>query len=499
MASRKSPALKSSVKSTVARAVKAPARVLKRATRKAAASGRKASVSARTAAPSRGTAGASTGALKLPTLHESTTSSGLKVIAAERGPLPLVSMRLVLRAGSATDPAGKHGLADFTARLLRRGTRRLSAQQIDETVEFVGASLGVGVGEDSMSIAITTPAEHFAQMLGVLGQLVREPTFPQSEVDDARERALAQFANDLDDPSVIADRAMVRALWGDHPYGHDVGGSSRTVSTFTRDDVVRFHQERMGPKVAMLVVVGAVKPERVAAAAEEAFVGWEGGPDAPPVIPPVKRIPQAGRVLIVDKPDQTQSQVRLGGPGFRMGHEDYFPATAMNIALGGGFTSRLMNEIRVNRGLTYGVSSWFDAMNAGGVFALSTFTKTASTREIIDVALGEIGSVREKGLKPRELADAQAYLAGLYPLRTETNESVAAVISDIRIHGLGDDWVEKFRDRLRAVTPKQVAAAAKKYCFTEPPAIVVLGRADEVKKLLKGLGPISVVPASEYE
>jgi zinc protease len=487
MATRKT-SLKS-LKSAAVRAVKAPARAVKRATRKAAPAGRK-------AAPARK---ASTGALTLPTLHESSLPSGLKVIAAERGPLPLVSMRLVLRAGSSTDPENKHGLADFTARLLRRGTKRLTAQAIDEAVEFVGASLGVGVGEDTLSIAITTPAEHFAQMLGILGQLVRDPIFPQSEVDDARERALAQFANDLDDPSVIADRALVRALWEDHPYGHDVGGSTRTVSTFTRDDVVRFHKERMGPKVAMLVVVGAVSPARVAAAAEEAFVGWEGGPDAPIVVPPLGRIAKAGRVVLVDKPDQTQSQVRLGGPGFRMGHEDYFPATAMNIALGGGFTSRLMNEIRVNRGLTYGVSSWFDAMNADGVFALSTFTKTASTREIIDVALGEIGSVREKGLKPRELADAQTYLAGLYPLRTETNESIASSIADTRLHGLGDDWVEKFRDRLRAVTPRQVSAVAKKYCFAQPPVVVVLGRAEEVQKKLRGLGPITVVPASEYE
>ncbi|MFP2932779.1 M16 family metallopeptidase [Pyxidicoccus sp. 3LG] len=499
MASRKKPSLKSTVKSAVARAVKAPARAAKRVTRKPVASGRKATEPRPSASGRKASAHVSTGALKLPSLHETTTSGGLKVIAAERGPLPLVSVRLVLRAGASTDPDGKFGLADFTARLLRRGTRRLNAQAIDEAVEFVGASLGVGVGEDTMSIALTTPSEHFAQMLGVLGQLVREPTFPESEVDDSRERALAQFANDLDDPSTIADRAMTRALWGDHPYGHDVGGSARTVATFTRDDVVRFHRERMGPKVAMLVVVGAVDPKRVFAAAEESFAGWEGGPDAPIVVPPLKRIAQAGRVVLVDKPDQTQSQVRLGGPGFRMGHEDYFPATAFNVALGGGFTSRLMNEIRVNRGLTYGVSSWFDAMKADGVFALSTFTKTASTREIIDVALAEIGKVREKGLKPRELADAQAYLAGVYPLRTETNESIAGSIAEARLNDLGDDWVEKFRDRLRAVTPKQAAAAAKKYAFAQPPTVVVLGRAEEVKKQLKGLGPITVVPASEYE
>jgi len=475
-------------KSSPRRAAKKPAaRATKSAPRKSAS---------RKAAPVTSSASR---ALVFPTLHESTTSSGLRVVAAERGPLPMVSMRLVIRAGSATDLAGKHGIADFAGRLLRRGTRRLNAEAIDEAVEFVGASLGVGVGEDTLSVAITTPAEHFAQMLGIMGQLVKEPSFPESEVVDARERALAQFANDLDEPSVIADRALVRALWGNHPYGHDVSGSAKTVATFTRDDVVRFHQERMGPKVAMLVVVGAVDPKRVAAAAEEAFAGWTGGPEAPLVIPPLAKVAKAGKVIVVDKPDQTQSQVRMGGPGYRTGHEDYFPSTAMNVALGGGFTSRLMNEVRVNRGLTYGIGCWFDAMNAAGIFALSTFTKTESTREIIDVSLAEIAKMRDSGIKPGELRDAQAYMGGLYPLRTETNESIASSIADIRLNGLGDDWVMNFRDRLRAVTPKQVAAVAKKYCFAEPPAIVVLGKADAVKKQLRGLGPISVVQASEYE
>ncbi|WP_224363076.1 M16 family metallopeptidase [Hyalangium versicolor] len=439
-------------------------------------------------------------ALKLPVTTETTTSSGLQVLAAERGPLPLVSVRLVLRAGSSTDPKDKFGLADFTVRLLRRGTARLSADEIDETVEFVGASLAAGVSEDLMSLYVTTPAEHFPAMLSVLGQLVREPSFPEKEVELARERSLAQFANDLDDPGTIADRAFTRALWGDHPYGHDVGGSASHVRTFTREDVVRFHRERIGPKGALLVVVGAVKPEVVAAEAEKAFAGWSQSEQLDPQpAPAVEGIAQAGKILIVDKPDQTQSQVRIGGPGYRLGHPDYFAATAMNIALGGGFTSRLVNEIRVERGLSYGVGSYFDAMNAGGAFAISTFTKTASTREIINVALGEVAKVRKGGVTPRELKSAQTYLAGLYPMRTETNDSVASIIADIRVHGLGEDWVEKFRDRLRAVTPKQVKAASAKYLFPQAPAIVVLGKASEVQKQLKGLGPISVAQVSEYE
>jgi zinc protease len=444
--------------------------------------------------------GAASRPLKLPATTETTTSSGLQVLAAERGPLPLVSMRLVLRAGSSTDPKDKHGLADFTARLLRRGTAQMNADAIDEAVEFVGASLAAGVSEDLMSLYITTPAEHFPAMLSVLGQLVREPTFPEKEVELARERALAQFANDLDDPSTIADRAFTQALWGDHPYGHDVGGSASHVRTFTREDVVRFHRERIGPRGALLVVVGAVKPELVAAEAEKAFAGWKQPEQKDPLmVPPLDRVAQAGRVILVDKPDQSQSQVRIGGPGYRIGHPDYFAATAMNIALGGGFTSRLVNAVRVERGLSYSVGSYFDTMSAAGIFAISTFTKTASTREIIDVALEQVARVRDNGITTRELKTAQTYLAGLYPLRTETNESVASIIADIRVHELGEDWVELFRDRLRAVTPRQVKAVAAQYLFPQPPAIVVLGKASEARKQLKGLGTLSVVPVSEYE
>jgi len=445
------------------------------------------------------TAFAASSKLQLPPIHESRTTSGITVLSAERGPLPLVAIRLVIRAGSAQDPADKHGLADFTARLLRRGTVKRSADELDEAVEFVGASLSVGVSEDAFSVYVTTPVEHFAPMLEIMGELVREPSFPANEVKMARERALAQFANDLDDASLIADRAFARALWGDHPYGHEVGGSAAHVKTFTREDVVRFHGQHLGPRIAQLVVVGAVNAQDVTREAERVFGKWKGGPETAPVVPPIEKIARPGQVLLVDKPDQSQSQVRIGGRGFRVGHPDYFPAVATNIALGGGFISRLVDEIRVNRGLSYGAESFFDSLAAGGVFGVSTFTKTESTREIIDVALEEVRKVRESGITARELKSGQTYLSGLYPLRTETNESVASGISDSRLNGLGDDWVEKFRDRLKAVTVKEAAAVAGKYFLADKPTIVVLGKASEVKKQLKGLGPLTVVPASDYE
>jgi zinc protease len=334
-------------------------------------------------------------------------------------------------------------------------------------------------------------------MLEVMGQLVREPSFPEPEVETARRRVLAQLANDLDDPALVADRALARALWGDHPYGHDVSGTSEDVERFTRAEVEWFHHQWYGPRIAMLVVVGAVDPDVALDAAERAFGGWSGGPSGPPSIPSLERAVGTGRVLLVDKPDQTQSQVRIGALAMRRGAPDWIPALVMNTALGGGFTSRLVNEIRVNRGLSYGAGSGFDGMLAGGSFSISTFTKTESTAEIIRVALEQVRKMRAKGPTQRELSTAQTYMAGLYPLRLETNESVAAAIAEVRLYALGDDWVAKYRERVRAVTRAQATAAARTWLPGEDPAIVVVGNQAKATPQLAGFGPIDVRPLAE--
>lgn len=437
------------------------------------------------------------GEVKMPRFEVHTTAEGLTIHAAKRGPLPLVAVRLILRCGSAEDPAGKEGLADFTVRLMRRGTEKLSADAINEEVEFVGASLGMGSAEDSISFGTTTPSEHFEAMLDVLGQIVREPSFPEAEFVTAKSRTLAQHANDLDDPGTVADRAFLRALWGDHPYGHEIGGGEKSVQDFKRDDVVRFYREHLGPKIATLIVVGDVDPKVVFRAAERAFAGWSGGPELT-VVPPPRLTPAAsGQVIVVDKPEQTQSQVRMGTMGFAKGAPDLFPARVMNMALGEGFTSRLVNEIRVNRGLSYGVGSHFETLRAGGTFSISTFTKTSSTREIIEVALAETEKVRKRGITAVELQRAKTYLAGLFPLRLETNEALAGARAEIVLYGLGEDWVERYRERVHAVTLPQARAVAARYCFPEPPAIVVVGKADQIRKQVSRFGEVKVWTLAE--
>lgn len=440
---------------------------------------------------------ATRGEVRLPPLEEFTTHGGMKVIVARREPIPLVSVRLVLLGGGATDPAGRFGMADFTARLLRRGSAERTADQINDAVEFVGASLASGASEDFSAVNFTTPAKHLEPMLEVMASLVREPTFPEGEVESARRRVLAHLANDLDDPGLVADRALTHALWGDHPYGHDTGGTERDVARFTRDDVVAFHKARFGPRVAMLVIVGAVDPARVRKSIERLFGDWTGGPDEAPKFPAREKAALAGRVLLIDKPEQTQSQIRLGGMAIRRGGPGWLPASVMNTILGGGFTSRLVKEIRVKRGLSYGAGSGFDGMMAGGTFSVSSFTKTESTSELIAVARDELAKMHARGPTEKELDTARTYMAGLYPLRLETNESVAAAIAETRLFDLGDDWVTNYRERVRAVTRKEAQEVARRLLPVEHPAVVVVGNAAKVKKHLKGLGPIEVKAHTE--
>jgi len=434
--------------------------------------------------------------VRLPMLFETVTPGGLKIVIARRGPLPLASIHLVLRAGSSSDPRGKAGLAEFVAELLRRGTRRRSADEINEAVEFYGAALSCGADEDTLSVRVSTPSEHLGTMLRIVSELVREPSFPPKEVAAARERLVAQLANDLDDPALLADRALLRALWGDHPYGHDVAGTARDAASFVRRDAVDFHRARFGPRVGLLIIVGLIEPWQARVWAERAFARWSGGPRSPPEIPTAK-IPALPGPLLVDKPEQTQSQVRMGGPGFPKGHPDLFAATVMNTALGGGFTSRLMQEIRVNRGLSYGASSNFERLMAGGAFTVSSFTKTESTRKLIDVAVSVIRKMRREGPTAEEVEAAETYVAGLFPMRFETNEAVAAAIAEIRVYGLGDRWVQRFVPGIKAVTRPMAAAAAKKYLFDRPPTMVVVGNAAAVRKQLGGLGRLRVIQAAE--
>ena len=434
--------------------------------------------------------------IELPPLHEERLPNGLEVVVARRPGVPLVAVRLVLPAGSALDPVRGEGLASLVVQCARRGTKARSGREIDEAAEALGAELGASADEDSSGFGISAPAESLAPLLDLVLEVATSPSFPAKEVDRIRRREAAGLANLLDEPGAVADRAMLRAAYGAHPYAHAPDGRMRHLARLQRADLVAFHRRYFGAAGATLVLVGAVDPEKALALARRRLAGWKGA-DSPPPVPPAPE-PGSRRVVVVDKPDATQVQVRIALPAFARSSPEYIPAVVANAVFGGGFTSRLMEAIRVNRGLSYGVRSRFATSRAGGLFFVSSFTKTATAGELVEVALEEARRYCDGGPGAEELERAKAYLAGLYPLSLETHDQLAEKLADLRLFGLPVEHVTEYRERVRAVTADECLAVARRHFPLDGRGVVVaVGPARDVAPQLERFGPVEIVPAKQ--
>ena len=433
------------------------------------------------------------GPIVLPPIRRERLDNGLQVVVAERQGIPLAAARLVLRGGSALDPPGRGGLAHLAALAARRGTRRRSGPEIDLTVESLGAELGAGVDEDASYFGLSAPLEVLPRCVEILADVATAPTYPTSEVERLRRREIAALAHDLDEPSIIADRAMLELAFGHHPYGHPPEGRTRDLKVTRRADVAAFHTRHYGPASAMLVVVGTAPTEQVLDLARRRFGRWRGADGAAVAVAPPP--PPRPAVMVVDKPDVTQSQVRIASGGFPRRSPDYHSGVVASALLGGGFTSRLMEAIRVNRGLSYGVRSRFATSGSGGLFFISTFTKVETTAEIVEVALEETARFCEGGPTAEELERMQSYLCGLYPLSLETHDQLAEKLADLALFDLPETEVSGFREKIRAVTAESCRDVGRRYFPLTDRVIVAVGPARTIARSLERFGPVTVIPA----
>jgi zinc protease len=313
-------------------------------------------------------------------------------------------------------------------------------------------------------------------------------------VERLRRREVAALAHDLDEPGVVADRATLMAAYGDHPYGHPAEGRGRDLASVRRADLATFHARHWRPSRATLVVVGPVEAARTVALAVKRFGGWRGATGAELEIAPPA--PPAGpAVVIVDRPDLSQAQIRIASAGYPRSHPDYAAGVVAGAILGGGFTSRLMEAIRVNRGLSYGVRSRFVTGRAGGLFTFSSFTKVETAGELVQVALEEVARFRDGGPTEEELERTRGYLCGLYPLALETHEQWAEKLGEVELFGLADDEVTGYRDRIRAVDASACLEVARRWLPVDRRVVVAVGPARQLRPQLERFGPVKVLAA----
>jgi zinc protease len=417
----------------------------------------------------------------------------------EHRALPMVAFDLIVCAGAAHDPPGREGLADLTADLLRKGTAARSAHQIADAVDFVGGALEGSSDQDGTRLTGEFLSKDLDMALDLLAEVVMAPAFAEEEVERLKGETIAELQGMRENPGLLASRRFADVLFAGHPYGHPNPGWESTVAAITRDDVKRFYEARYRPEDIILVAAGDLDSAEFLAGAEARFGGWapagSGGAVASRELPEPRR--SAGRsIYLIDKPDSTQSQIRMGGLGPQRTDPDYTRISVANTIMGGGFTSRLVEEIRVNRGLSYGVSSRFYPLVHSGAFLISTFTKNATTRETIEVALGVMARFRDEGPTPEELDKARRYLKGTFAIGHQSPGSMADAMADIAFYGLPRDYYDTYLERLEDVTQADVRRVSARFPHDDM-VILVLGQATEVGNELETLGPVTALPLVE--
>lgn len=422
--------------------------------------------------------------IKLPPVTRTSLRNGVKLVLMEYHKAPTLSLSCQFPGGTATDPTGKSGLAGITAELLRKGTTKRTAQQIAEEIDFLGGSLGTGVGPDRFGVSLNVLSKDTAAGLEVLTDVLRNPTFPAEELERERALELASLQALPEDPGAVARRVGTELTFTGDPYGEQPTVTS--VKAISREDVLGQYHRIVAPERMTIIAVGDFTTQQMIAQLKTRFEDWPASATSAPTAGPVK--PGARMILLIDKPDATQTQVRYVRQAFKRSSPDHFAAELASAALGGGFTSRLTDEIRINRSLTYSIGSGFGEQLRGGSFVVSTFTKIDTTRALLDAVRTVLQKTAEQGLTASELKKVKGYLAGSFAIQMQTPEAIAGELADMAFFGLPNDYLETYIDRLNAVTLAQVNRIAKSYFSPASLSVVMVAPAKSVSKQLAGIG-----------
>jgi zinc protease len=418
-------------------------------------------------------------ALRLPALSHFELGNGLKVVLMENHKVPLVEIEMVVKGGSALDPAGKTGLASMTAGMMEEGAGARNSLEYADAVDFLGASVSAYSSMHSSGVSLFTPLSKLDTAMALFADMVLKPVFPAQELERLRDERLTALTQSHDQPRAIASAAFVEAIYGkNHPYGKTSIGDEASIRGITIGDVKSFHGRIYSPKNATVIIVGDIGSDASRALLETYFGSWSGSPVE---VPDLAAAPQVAsrEIILVDKPGAAQSEIRIGRVGAARLTPDYFPLLVMNTILGGSFTSRLNQNLRERNGYTYGAGSGFEFRLSAGPFRAAAGVQTDVTDKALVEFMKELDAIREP-VSDEELSRAKNYLALLYPNNFETISDAAGQIAELVAYGLPDETFNTYVGNVLAVTKDDVSAVAKKYVDTEKIAIVVVGDAQKI-------------------
>jgi predicted Zn-dependent peptidase len=428
-----------------------------------------------------------------------TLANGMQVITVLQHEQPAVTMRLLVRAGGANDPDKKRGVSYLVSNLLDQGTTTRTSQQIADQIDTIGGVLSTGSGDDFTSISAIVMKDSFGVAMDLVADIARNPAFAQEEIERQKEQITSTQQVNADDPDYIASAVLDRLVYGFHPYGLPGSGTPATIGSITRQDLQQFHRQHFVPNNMVLAIVGDITQKEAAAASERVFGNWPRGETrtwrgtAPPA--PTRRI------VVIDKPGAVQTEIRVGQLAIPRKHRDFLAWDLAVKVLGGEGANRLHRVLRAERGLTYGASADTEGRKLAGDVVAETDTRTETTGEALRLMIQEFVRLQTQRVPERELVDAQAYLAGSFPLTIESPNDIASQVINYVLYELPLEDIPTYTKRVTSITPDDIQRVAQAYLRPDNLSVVLVGNAKAFIPQLRALGlnDVETIPVDQLD
>lgn len=441
-------------------------------------------------------ASAATPSFQIRKFETQTLGNGLTILWIKDGGLPYISLQMMLKSGSAQDGAGKEGVAGFTAAMLENGTSKRPALKVSEDLEQIGADFGVEVQPDYTIASASSLSFNKDSLLAQYAEILLSPGFPFAELERERKKLLAGLQKLADRPEDFSEYLLPKFMYGGHPYGHESAGTPRSIKGLKKFDLQKFYAANYVPGNAVLAVVGQFDDawkEKVIAA----FGKWKTAASKESVIPEFPAW-EGMQSLLVDRADLNQAQIQIGFKGIPRNIPEYMELRAALKVLGESFGSRLFEEIREKRGLTYHIHAWFDPRLQTGPMGIYTFTRTDKIGETVDETLKTYRAFVKSGVTDKEVNDVKALMRGQFPRTFETPEALARQLLLLNRYGVGVDYLNTYLPRVEAMTKDSINKTITKYFDPANLKILVYAPRDKAEETLKKFGKVEIKSYKEF-
>lgn len=433
----------------------------------------------------------------LPTPRERRLANGMRLVVIERHALPIVTAYLVTGGGSSTDPAARGGVAELTADLLTKGTATRSATDIARDVETLGGAIGGDAVRDGMFLSLTVKSDQLAPAMDVFADVAMHPSFKPEELERERTKALDGLKVAYSEPGQLASMVSSRAVYGLGPYGKPADGTPASIRAIQRDDIVTGYRGYWRPDTTTLVMAGDITPDQAQQMADRLFGGW-AKPNAPAAAPAAAGKPAPARTYVIDMPQSPQAAVAVARVTIARKDPRYYPMVVAEQALGGGYSARLNQEVRVKRGLAYGAGSSFQARRSPGPLAASTQTKNTTVPDVIDLIREEMTRMGKDQVPAAELDARKASLIGGFGRQVETTDGLAGYAAGLVLQEVPLDEIGRYSAAINAVTPEQVRQVSQELIDPAPASVIVVGDAAQFLPKLQAKGvKAEVIPVDK--